>query len=171
MPEHWYEDTGVFVIEGDVKGGYKSRITVQVTDCIEEKENLVHNPKWSDGLADWDITKSGDEVGIAVGDGVLTVTSSMNFRCTISQTIEIKEAGVYNLQVSYRGVDTTNVDVRMFMETDKQYQDSIIHPTDEEWTGHELDHMLCETGRLTFGIKIVSPPIYGKICDFCIEKM
>lgn len=171
MPEGWYKNTGVFVIEGTVEGGFKSTVTVRVTDCIEEKENLVHNPKWKEGFAEWNITKSGDEVALSVEEGVLTVNSPMNFRCTIAQTIELEEPGVYRLKVSYRGVDTTNVDVRMFMETNKQYQDEIIHPTDEEWVGYELDNMQCDAGRLTFGIKMVSPPIFGRICDFCIEKM
>lgn len=169
--KNWYKNTGDFLLEGTVEGGLRSTVTVKITDVIEEKENLVHNPKWKDGFAEWEITKSGDEVELSVENGALIVNSPMNFRCTAAQTIEITEPGVYRMKVSYRGVDTTNVDVRMFMETDKQYQDNIIHPTDEEWVEHELENVKCEKGRLTFGIKIVSPPIFGKICNICIEKM
>lgn len=167
----WYKETGVFVIKGTAEGGYESTVTVEITDSVEEKENLVYNPKWNEGLAGWNITKSGDKAVLRAENGVLTVDSPMNFRCTVAQTIELKESGVYRLKVSYRGADTTNVDIRMFMETDKQYQECVIHPTDEEWTEYEIDDMQCAAGRLSFGIKIVSPPIFGRICDFSVEKM
>lgn len=168
----WYQQAGAVVIEGTLADCTSSvSMTVNVVENITEKENLAANPQWEDGLSGWDIVKNSDAVKISLDEHVLDIVSSMNCRCTISQTIELKEEGIYKLKVSYRGVDTTNVDVRMFMETEKQYQDSVIHPTDDGWTVYELEHFQCDAEKLTFGIKIVSPPIYGRICDFRVERM
>ena len=95
----------------------------------------------------------------------------MNFRFTLSQTISLEEAGVYQCRILCRGVDTTGVDVRIFMETPKQYQDIMIHPTDEEWTAYEMDEIHCDKGELTFGIRIIAPPIFVKIKEIRLEKV
>ncbi|MCM1181881.1 MAG: arabinogalactan endo-1,4-beta-galactosidase [Roseburia sp.] len=150
---------------------YSTVAHISVVEQIERRPNLAANPQWQDGLSGWELSKSGDETVVSLSENVLTVASPMNFRFAISQTLELKESGVYRLRVSFRGVDTTGVDVRMFMETPKQYQDTAIHPTDEDWTIHELENIRCEAGPLTFGIKIAAPPIRVKMSAFCLEKV
>lgn len=170
--EEWYQQAGTYIIEGTLLNNtYATSVTVNIVGNITEETNLVVNPQWHDGLAGWNIEKSGDEVKVSLDGHILDIDSSKNFRCTVSQTVELKEAGIYRLKVSYRGVDTTNVDVRMFMQTKSQYQDCVIHPTDDGWTEYELEYVKCDAGQLTFGIRIVAPPVYGRMCGFRLEKM
>lgn len=149
---------------------YDTSVKISIVERIETGANLAVNPRWEDGFFSWDMSKSDDEVKVSLSGSGLTVESLMNFRFGISQTVRIDTAGVYRLKVSYRGVDTTGVDVRMFMETAKQYQDMVIHPADEEWTVYEMESIRCDAGMLTFGIKIAAPPVSARICGFYLEK-
>lgn len=149
---------------------YDTSVKISIVECIETGANLAVNPRWEDGFFSWDMSKSDDEVKVSLSGSELTVESLMNFRFGISQTVRIDTAGVYRLKVSYRGVDTTGVDVRMFIETTKQYQDMVIHPADEEWTVYEMESIRCDAGMLTFGIKIAAPPVSARICGFYLEK-
>lgn len=146
-------------------------VRIQVVDHIEECPNLAVNPQWKNGFAGWNIATGGDETAVRLDGEELTVTSQMNFRFALTQQIRLEEAGVYRLQVSCRGMDTTGVDVRMFMETPKQYQDTVLHPSDEDWTVYELENIRCDAGTLTFGIKIAAPPIAVKMKGMRLEKM
>ena len=150
---------------------HQTKIHIYIVDFIEKKPNLVINPQWNDKFSGWNISKSNGVVTVKRSENELMVESLTNFRFTISQTIQLDTVGVYRLCVSFRGVDTTGVDVRMFMETSKQYQDMVIHPTDEEWTVHELENIRCDAGMLTFGIKIIAPPIHARMSEFYLEKM
>lgn len=152
-------------------GGCRTAVRIWVADHIEKRLNLAANPQWKDGFAGWDIATSGDEVTVRLDGEKLTVMSLMNFRFTLSQHIRLEEAGVYRLRLSCRGVDTTGVDVRMFMETGEQYQDMAIHPSDEDWTVYELENIRCGAGALTFGIKITAPPIRVDFCGIRLERM
>lgn len=147
-------------------GGCCTTVRIHVVDRIADRPNLAVNPQWRDGFAGWDISTSSDEVAVRLDGEELTVASQMNFGFTLSQRLRLEEAGAYRLKVSCRGVDTTGVDVRMFMETPKQYQDTVIHPSDEGWTVYETDDIRCEADGLVFGIKITAPPIrvtFGRI--------
>lgn len=150
---------------------YDTSVKISIVEHIETGVNLAVNPQWREGFSGWDMEKSDTSVKVSLSGNELTVESLMNFRFTISQTVQIDTAGVYRLKVSYRGVDTTGVDVRMFMETAKQYQDMVIHPTDEGWTVYEMENIRCGTGTLTFGIKIAAPPVSARICGFYLEKI
>lgn len=144
---------------------------VELADRVTEGENLIQNADFHRMLEGWDVQVSNDKTETKLEGDVLSVYSPMNFRFTISQAVDIEEAGVYKAKVNYRGVDTTNVDVRLFVETASQYQDQVIHPTDDDWTAYELGNISCRKGRAVVGIKIVSPPIYGKIKGLCLERM
>ena len=162
--------TGHFA-DPQLAGLYQAVVRITLVEHMEERPNLVHNPKWDDGYSGWELSKSSDEVEVSCFAEGLTVTSPMNFRFTLSQTIRLDTAGVYRLRLSYRGVDTTGVDVRMFMETAKQYQDMVIHPTDDAWTVYESDDIRCDADELTFGVKIVAPPIFARIGEFHLERV
>ncbi len=159
------------ILNGEASaGGCRTAVRIQVVDCVEERPNLAANPQWKDGFAGWDIATSGEEVTVRLDGEELTVVSQMNFRFALSQQIRLEEAGVYRLRLSCRGVDTTGVDVRMFMETDEQYQDMAIHPSDEDWTVYELENIRCDKGTLTFGIKIAAPPIRVAFARIRLER-
>lgn len=168
----WYKKEGTVTLEGDIEDvNEKIYQEVEFLEKIPECKNLAVNTDYSCGWDGWDIVASDEIVKVELDSDVMQFQSPMNFRLTISQTVRIKEAGVYRVKVDYRGVDTTNVDVRLFIETPSQYQDLIIHPTDDDWMPFELKHIRCKEEKVTFGIKIVSPPIYGKIKGFRLEKM
>ncbi len=179
MPVVWQTENaditkqvGNTIIKGCVEGSdMTAKIEVETLQEMIVTENLLKNADWVNGLEDWEITVSDEKVNYFLEDAVLVTESPMNFRFTISQTLQVRESGIYRLKVLYRGVDTTNVDVRMFMESSSQYQDQIIHPTDDDWSEYELDNVRCKEGWLQVGIKIVSPPIYARIKGFYLEKV
>ncbi len=41
------------------------------------------------------------------------------FTFSICQTVKVQEAGTYTLSVAFQGTDTTNVDVRLFLNTEE----------------------------------------------------
>ena len=45
------------------------------------------------------------------------VEAPKNFTFSICQTVKVQEAGTYTLSVAFQGTDTTNVDVRLFLNT------------------------------------------------------
>ncbi len=166
---------------------YEVTLPIKIVEHMEKRINLAVNPQWDNDFEGWNMHKSSDTVAVeravdaerfhditieqTVLDYILTITSPMNFRFTLSQTISLKEAGVYQCRILCRGVDATGVDVRIFMETPKQYQDIMIHPADEEWTAYEMDEIHCDKGELTFGIRIIAPPIFVKIKEIRLEKV
>lgn len=151
--------------------GYRTAVRIHVVDRIADRPNLAVNPQWRDGFAGWDISTSSGEAAVRLDGEELTVVSQTNFRFTLSQRIRLEEAGIYRLKASCRGVDTTGVDVRMFMETPKQYQDMVIHPSDEDWTVYEMDDIRCDADGLVFGIKIAAPPIRAAFSRIRLERM
>lgn len=167
---------GTLALEGrftDEKTGDEgcAAVNINIVDYIEKRPNLAVNPRWEDEFSGWDIVKSSDGVTLNLSGDGLTVSSPMNFNFTLSQTMRLETAGIYRLKLSCRGVDTTGVDVRMFIVTPKQYQDMVIHPSDEEWTVFEMDDIKCDAEELTFGIKIMSPPMMIRISQFWLEKV
>lgn len=184
----WWENAdiiyspGNYSLTGSLDGiSEKTYLEVQVTDSIEERENLVQDSNWDEGLTAWKIEKSDEKVQVlfcpemtepfpAPPVNALRVEAPMNFEFTVSQSLNLQNAGKYRLKVMYRGVDTTNVDVRLFLESGGVRRDTVIHPTDDGWTEHELSGVECSAGRITFGIRMAAPPIYGLIRGFCLEK-
>jgi len=137
--------------------------------------NLLVNPDWETDLTGWQIEVDENDVKVElerndVAGSALYVESKRNFTFCISQKVEIQEAGLYELQVRFRGTDTTNVNVRLFAETENQTYEQVIHPNEQGWIRYEIPDMVCERGILTVGIRIVSPPIYGRMRGFRLIK-
>ena len=194
LPEKWmYGEIRLNgkIVDNHIQQEYDTTVHIKIVEHIAKRVNLAVNPQWDNGFAGWEITKSSDAVVVecisdmmaqqtekneislehSTSEHLLSVTSPMNFRFAISQTISLEEAGVYQCRLLCRGADTTGVDVRIFMETPKQYQDMVIHLTDEEWTAYELDEIRCDKGKLTFGIRITAPPLFVKIKDIRLERV
>lgn len=154
---------------------------VKLVETLEQGENLVQDMNWDNGFTAWTIEKSDDRVQAllypempepfpAPPVNALRVEAPMNFRFTVSQRITLQSMGDYRLSVSYRGADTTNVDVRLFMQSKEGCREQVIHPTDDDWTEHSIDWTECPAGEVTVGIKISSPPVYGLMRRFCLVR-
>ena len=192
--EQWWQTPGTYRVTGVLDGvdgetpaaectapEERVEIEIQIVEHLEVGENILQDSRWDTGLTAWNIEKSGDEVAVLLyPDAVepfpappvntLRLDSPKNFKFTISQEVTLQSEGSYTLKVDYRGVDTTNVDVRLFMQTEDAYHDVVIHPTDDDWTTHELAELPCKPGKATVGIKISAPPIFGLMRRFSLEK-
>lgn len=148
----------------------------QERDAYIEAGNMVVNPDFYMGEKNWHIEKdSCVEMEIRKEENCLYLDARQNFHFRITQQLEIVEAGKYCMGVSYRGTNTTDVDVRFF-EEHKQGAEEIrgekrIYPTDERWMTYELKDIVLEPGMITLGIDIVSPPVTGKIQRFFLYKI
>ena len=154
---------------------------VNLVETLEQGENLVQDVNWDNGFTAWTIEKSDDRVQAllypempepfpAPPVNALRVEAPMNFRFSVSQNIILQSAGDYRLSVSYRGVDTTNVEVKLFMQAGEECREQVIHPTDDGWTEYELEWKDCPSGEVTVGVRISSPPVYGLMRRFCLVR-
>jgi len=138
--------------------------------------NMVVNADFADGEENWYIEKdSCVDMEIRAEEKCLYLDARQNFHFRITQQLEIAEAGKYGMGVSYRGTNTTDVDVRFFEEhqagTEKVREEKRIYPTDDRWMTYELKDVVLEKGLVTLGIDIVSPPVTGKIQRFFLYKI
>lgn len=168
--------------------------THQITGCVEEvtlpahckievlkempaKVNLLCDANWDDGLTHWDIEKSEEQVTAqlipefvdpfpAPPVNALRVESPKNFSFSVTQQFAVSKEGYYDLEVEYKGTDTTNVDIRLFVKTDELTKETVIHPTEHEWGLYKAEHIHCCPQNVTVGIRMVSPPVYGMIRKF-----
>lgn len=180
--KNWWRHTGSYELIGKLEEVHeKISMEVQVVEKLESGENLIQDTNWDEGLTAWNIEKSSEEVSVllypeaiepfpAPPVNILKIDSPRNFKFMISQTVDLQCVGDYCLKVEYRGVDTTNVDVRLFMQTEDTCHEVVIHPTDDDWTVHQLNNIQCAAGKVIVGIKISSPPIFGLIRRFRLEK-
>ena len=138
--------------------------------------NMVVNADFAKGEESWYIEKDPCvDMEIRKEENCLYLDARQNFRFHITQQIEITEAGNYCMGVSYRGTNTTDVDVRFFEEhakgTEKVRGEKRIYPTDDRWMTYELKDVFLEKGPGIVGIDIVSPPVTGKIQRFFLYKI
>lgn len=154
---------------------------IELVDSLDRGENLIQDSNWDNGFTAWQIEKSDEKVQAlfypemvdpfpAPPINALRVEAPMNFQFTVSQQITLQSAGDYRLSVFYRGVDTTNVDVRLFMQSGEECREQVIHPTDDDWTEHVIEWKDCPAGEIAVGIKISSPPVYGLIRGFALVR-
>ncbi len=175
LPE-WTE--GTYSIQGKIEGITEPvSCIIQVFKEIPVRKNLISDPNWDDGLTQWELDKSEEQVLAQLFPefadpfpapplNAIRVEAPKNFTFCISQQVTITKEDYYNLQVEYKGTDTTNVEIRLFIKTSEEICETIIHPTEHEWEVYEVNHVLCKPGKITVGIKIVSPPVYGLMRKF-----
>lgn len=169
---------GTYSIEGKIEGVKEPvRCRIQVFKEMPVRKNLLSDTNWDNGLTEWDLEKSEEQVVVQLYPefedpfpapplNAIRVESPKNFTFCVSQQVEITKEDYYNLQVEYKGTDTTNVEIRLFIETSEEISETMIHPTEHEWGTYEVKHVLCKPGKITVGIIIQSPPIYGLIRRF-----
>jgi len=168
---------------GEIEGiKEQAHFLVKEVSSLEEGENLVQDSNWDEGLTAWDLEKSDDDIQIFLNPEIkdpfpappihtLRIEALKNFHFVLSQKITLSDSGWYRLQVSYRGTDTTNVDVRLFLQSEEQEWEQVIHPTDEDWTIYTIEKVFLLAGVVKIGIKITAPPIYGLIKGFRFGKI
>lgn len=197
VDREWINQPGEYWLSGEIEEiSLKTSMKVKVVEQLEESENLIRDENWEEGFTQWILEKSDERVTAqllpeqvvpfpAPPVNQVRVESPMNFHFTIYQDVTIQTPGRYKLQVEYRGTDTTNVDVRMFVEYMEErhskrkenisleeehsmdsWKEQIIHPTDDDWVLHEIENIECRPGILKVGIRISAPPIFGQIRQF-----
>ncbi len=176
-PVFWQTDLpeveGTHSIQGKIEGVKEPvSCSIQVFKEIPVRKNLISDPNWDNGLTQWNLEKSEEQVVAQLYPEFedpfpapplngIRVESPKNFTFCVSQQVDIAKEDYYNLQVEYKGTDTTNVDIRLFIKTSEETCETMIHPTEHEWGIYEVKNVLCKPGKITVGIKIVSPPVYG----------
>ena len=81
--------------------------------------------------------------------------------------IKIDKAGKYQLSVDYRGTNTTGVKVSLYMKTiscnGEELFSKDIFPSDVRYVTHSLNAVTLPVGTLRIGIKLDTPPVFGRI--------
>lgn len=173
-----FREVGEHTIKGQVEGeAAPVSCRVEVLKEIPAQTNLLRDVNWEDGLTQWELEKSEEQVVVqlfpefidpfpAPPVNALRVESPKNFTFTVSQQVDITQEGYYDLQVEYKGTDTTNVDIRLFIETAEGIRETVIHPTEHDWGTYEVKHVYCKPQRINAGIRISSPPVYAMMRRF-----
>ena len=177
IPQDTWE-LGEYVISGEAQGiDLPVCCKVMVVKEIPQKENLIKNSNWESGFAQWEKEQSDASVWVqffpeyehpfpAPPINALRFEAPKNFVISISQQIEITKEGYYTLQVEYKGADTTNVEIDLFVKTADKLQETKIHPTEHAWDIYEVNMVWCKAQTVTVGIRISAPPIYGMMRKF-----
>ena len=171
---------GNYRIPGKVEGiAEPVSCGIEVVKEFSAKVNLLSDVNWENGLTQWELQKSGEHVVAQLHPefekpfpappvNALRVESPKNFTFSTCQQVTITKEGYYDLQVEYRGADTTNVDIRLFIQTQEETKETMIHPTEHEWEIYEVKNVLCKPQIITVGIRISSPPVYGLMRRFSL---
>jgi len=126
------------------------------------------------GSEGWWISKKPDDVIVRAEDEGLFISSDKNFEFSIEKQIYIKQKGKYRLDVDYRGTNTTGVEIILFISQissggEKQKQKN-IYPSDVRFVTHSIEEVMLEAGHVKFGIKMHTPPVFGRIARFSLTK-
>lgn len=182
LDKEWYTQPGIYKVTGQVENIQTNiEIEVNVVEDADTRENMLADVNWDMGLTQWTVEKSGEQVLAQLYPefvepfpapplNALRVESPKNFTFRISQQIMIPQDGEYCLQVEFMGTDTTNVDIRLFARNAEMEKETIIHPQEHVWTLYEIADIFCHKGRLTVGVSMTSPPIYGMMRRFRLYR-
>lgn len=139
-------------------------------------ENLLANSDFARGLEGWkaDTTEETAELtltppyqeGQALQPRTLRISSQKNFRFVLSSRVTLEQGGAFSLWAELQGVDTTGVDVRLFVESGEECRETVIHPSEHAWTVYEVRDVQCRAGEVTVGLKISAPPLYVAVRNF-----
>ena len=142
---------------------------------IPSGENLISNGSFEDGLRGWWSIPSSREVLVKEENEEIYVSSKSNFTYSLVRELRVNNSGKYKLMVDYRGTNTTDVKVKLFLKCisykgEEEFSKDIF-PTDVRFVTYGLDEINLEAGTIQIGIKIDSPPIFGRIRNFRLIKL
>lgn len=143
--------------------------------------NLIPNGDFSDGIEGFWLEKDRDDIEITCSPcedtpaGIqpeqnpkeIYVSCKSNFCFDLFRDIKIDKAGKYQLSVEYRGTNTTGVKVSLYMKTISCNGEELftkdIFPSDVRFVTHCLDAVDLPAVTLRIGIKMDTPPVFGRI--------
>lgn len=163
---------------------------INVVEELEEGYNYLRNSDFSEGLTGFIVTSEDARVVTEICQdfsepfpappiNYIYVVSPVNFTWKLEGYVEGLKAGKYCLAVDYRGTNTTGVDVKLFAgkeivsfaeDEKKRYHEMSIFPTDEDWITYRLENISVDGDSIKIGIKIASPPVFGKICRLKLTR-
>ncbi|NLK74912.1 MAG: hypothetical protein GX288_06435 [Clostridiales bacterium] len=173
---------GNIVVEGFLaKINEYVSITIELVEKLKEDYNFIANGDFEEGLTGWEVEASDDRIKIELHPefidpfpappvNYLYIESPVNFTLDLTKELKGLVPGEYNLQVEYRGTNTTGVDVKLFAETNEKQWETIIYPTDEDWTLYQISNIMVGNGGIKLGLKLSSPPVFGKIRRFQLTR-
>jgi diguanylate cyclase (GGDEF)-like protein len=137
--------------------------------------NLIPNGDFSEGTKGWWMTKDPAEVEVTGQDGEVYVSAKCNFTFRLFRDIHIDKPGNYQLAVDYRGTNTTGVQVELFLKTitcngEEEFTKSIF-PSDVRFVTHCLDTVRLEAGQIQVGIRMNTPPVFGRIKNMTLVEL
>ena len=129
--------------------------------------NLITNGDFSKGTEGWWVTKSSDDVVVEERDEEIYVSSNGNFTFDLYKNLQIDKAGKYQLSAEYRGTNTTGVEVELYLKTiscnSEELFSKTIYPSDVRFVTHVLDSLELSKGTVQLGIRMNTPPVFGRI--------
>ncbi len=146
-------------------------VTVQVMEHSVQRENLLQDVNWDEGMAWWDTQGDMESVVFQVYPdfidpypappvNALRVEGARNFRFRISQEVRITEAGYYCFEAQIQGTDTTGVQVTLFVESRHEKEEQLIHLTEHEFADCRMEKVWLESGTVSVGVSIMASPMY-----------
>ena len=137
--------------------------------------NLIPNSDFSEELKGWWEWKKPDTVIATLQDGEMYVSCNSNFVYQISREIKIEKEGLYQFFVDYRGTNTTNVHVTLYLKIISCNGEKIIEkeifPSDVRFVTHSTDVMTLPRATVQIGLKIDAPPIFGRFKNFRLVRL
>ncbi len=154
----------------DLDGYIASLYTQKPEDLPPAGTNLIPEGDLTDPVSGWWIWKKPDDVEVSREEGGLSFSSLANFLFEVSRDIRIEKPGKYRFSVEYRGTNTTGVKVRLFLKrvtcNEEVLCEKDIYPSDIDFVSTSIDVEVPEAGNDRIGLKVDSPPVYGKIRNF-----
>jgi arabinogalactan endo-1,4-beta-galactosidase len=137
--------------------------------------NLVPNGDFSEGIKGWWMRKDPAEVTVLDQEQEIYVSAKCNFTFELFRDVHIDKAGRYSMSVDYRGTNTTGVQVEMFVKTiscnGQQEFKKTIFPSDVRFVTHCMDDLMLEAGQLQLGIRMNTPPVFGRIKNVSLVEV
>lgn len=177
------EKVGSLILDGMIlEIGEKVQVEINLVEKLEENHNFIPNPSFDNGMEGWHVTSQDDRVKVELHPEFIDpfpappvyymyVESPVNFNLELKTQIQGLIPGTYSLQVEYRGTNTTGVDVRLFAtDQESNIMETAIFPTDEKWVTYELADIIVKEDKVSLGIKIESPPVFGKLRGFKLMR-
>lgn len=170
----------------DIDGYMESLYAVDESQLPPAGTNLIPNGDFADGTNGFWLEKDRDDIEIYCrpcednmgnsaapdtpdvnADHEIYVSCKSNFVFDLFRDIKIDKPGKYQLSVDYRGTNTTGVKVSLYMKTISCNGEELftkdIFPSDVRYVTHSLDAVDLEPGTLRVGIRMDTPPVFGRI--------
>ena len=160
----------------------KVQMEIHLLEKLEENHNFISNSSFENGMEGWSIACQDKRVKVEIHPEFIDpfpalpiyyvyIESPVNFELELKTKVEGLKPGIYRLQAEYRGTNTTSVDVKLFFEGKKNnIYETVIFPTDEDWITYELGDIVVKEDKGYLGLKIESPPIFGRVRKFTLTR-